>query len=705
MAAGTPVRCGWGMAGKIFINYRRGDDPGHTGRLFDRLQQEFAADQLFMDVDSIAPGLDFARVLEDQVGKCDVLLAVIGKGWIDARDGAGARRLENPEDFVAIEIGAGLRLGKRVIPVLVNDADMPRAEDLPDALKPLARRNAVRLTHDRFRADTQGLMKALTVALEEADAARRASEDADAVAAQQRRLDEAKRAEDVVAAQREQARLAAIAGLSPSEITKAEELANWEFIKGRDGAQEFRDHLARFPSGVTARYARERLEAVTWMRLAASSSLDDLKAFVAEFPEGVHGEEARARIVRLSAEAEAARILSAREAEETAAWAAASDTDRVKDYEAFLKAWPKGIHVSAAKARIRELNRGTRSPWRWALLGAAAMAVVASAGWYTFDYVREQQRLLAIEKARLEAEAKKQAEAKLIEDIKGSADREWLLARAKERPDLGSLVSSRLEGLGYLRLSTGTGDVWRKPGAGESFSECPHCPEMVVVPAGDFLMGSPDGKGSDNEHPQHKVTVAKPFAVGKLEVTFDQWDACVVQRGCSAVTDDRDWGRGSRPVINVSWDDAKTYVAWLAKLTGKSYRLLTEAEWEYSARAGAATDYSWGGAIGGGNANCDGCGSQWDNTQTAPAGSFKPNAFGFYDMHGNVWEWVEDCYESGYWGAPDDGSARTNGECSSRVLRGGSWYNFPRILRSAFRLGIVPSSRNVGIGFRLARTL
>jgi len=155
------------MAGKIFINYRRGDDPGNSGRLFDRLQDAFSADQLFLDVDNIAPGLDFVRELSDRVEESDILLAVIGKGWLDARDAAGNRRLDDPHDFVRIEISSALNQGKRVIPVLVGEAQMPRPDDLPDELRPLARRNAVRLTHERFRADMQGLIKALQKALED----------------------------------------------------------------------------------------------------------------------------------------------------------------------------------------------------------------------------------------------------------------------------------------------------------------------------------------------------------------------------------------------------------------------------------------------------------------------------------------------------------------------------------------------------------
>jgi formylglycine-generating enzyme required for sulfatase activity len=240
------------------------------------------------------------------------------------------------------------------------------------------------------------------------------------------------------------------------------------------------------------------------------------------------------------------------------------------------------------------------------------------------------------------------------------------------------------------------------------FQECrADCPEMVVVPAGEFTMGSPDNEnGHDaDESPQHKVTIAKPLAVSKFEVTFDEWDACFVLGGCANQAVDQGWGRGARPVINVSWDDAQQYAAWLSKQTGKPYRLLSEAEWEYAARAGTTTAYSWGDEIGRGNANCNGCGSEWGGKQTAPVGSFAANAFGLYDMHGNVWEWVEDCSHGNYTGAPSDGSAWVSGDCSGRVLRGGSWFYGPQFLRAADRLGDATVLRNYVVGFRLGRTL
>ncbi len=230
-------------------------------------------------------------------------------------------------------------------------------------------------------------------------------------------------------------------------------------------------------------------------------------------------------------------------------------------------------------------------------------------------------------------------------------------------------------------------------------------PEMVVIPAGSFRMGCISGVGCYNdEKPVHQVTIPQAFAVGKYEVTFAEWDACVSAGGCSHRPDDR-WGRGRHPVIRVSWDDAQSYVRWLSQQTGASYRLLSESEWEYVARAGSSTAYSWGSQIGSGRANCDGCGSQWDNSQTAPVGSFSPNAFGLHDMHGNVWEWVQDCWNESYNGGPSDGSAWQSGNCFRRVLRGGSWNIRPRHLRSANRIGYPSDDRSYLFGFRVARTL
>jgi formylglycine-generating enzyme required for sulfatase activity len=252
--------------------------------------------------------------------------------------------------------------------------------------------------------------------------------------------------------------------------------------------------------------------------------------------------------------------------------------------------------------------------------------------------------------------------------------------------------------------------VWRVSGTLTEFKDCERCPEMVVVPAGEFTMGSPASELQAEA--QHRVTIAKPFAVGKFEVTFEQWDACVRGGGCDAYRpDDQGWGRGRRPVVNISWENAKSYVEWLARKTGKPYRLLTEAEWEYAARAGTTSRFSTGDAISSRQANFDGSSdgsgpSDVNRQKTLPVGSFLPNAFGLYDMHGNAMEWVEDCWHTEYTdAAPTDGSAWLEGDCNGRVMRGGSWEDSSSELRSAARTGEYKDNSSYVDGFRVGRDL
>jgi formylglycine-generating enzyme required for sulfatase activity len=242
---------------------------------------------------------------------------------------------------------------------------------------------------------------------------------------------------------------------------------------------------------------------------------------------------------------------------------------------------------------------------------------------------------------------------------------------------------------------------------GRVFRDCPECPEMVVIPTGEFTMGSPASEEYRGAHegPQRKVTIRQAFAAGKVEVTFAEWDACVAASGCKHKPDDQRWGRGKRPVINVSWDDiTKEYLPWLSRKAGKTYRLLTESEWEYAARAGTTTRYAFGDQITKQQAQFSE-GSLGSAGKTAEVGSFQPNRFGLFDMHGNVWEWVEDCYTDNDSSAPTDGRAVADAPSCLRVLRGGSWFNGPRILRSAYRFGNLPGDRGSDFGFRVARTL
>ena len=259
----------------------------------------------------------------------------------------------------------------------------------------------------------------------------------------------------------------------------------------------------------------------------------------------------------------------------------------------------------------------------------------------------------------------------------------------------------------------GTAPLGRLPGS--AFRDCDICPEMVVVPAGSFAMGSPADEKlrMRREGPRHRVTIASPFAVGRYEVMFAEWDACLADGGCDGHRPfDWYWGRDRRPVTNVSWEDAKAYVHWLTHKTGRLYRLLSEAEWEYAARAGTTGPYHFGATISTDLANYNG--SYWRHSdrpnayrgRTVPVGSFPPNAFGLHEVHGNLWEWVEDCRHKSYRGAPTDGSAWiAGGRCSSRVLRGGSWYSSDDRVRSADRRFAALRNRGHGNGIRVARDL
>jgi formylglycine-generating enzyme required for sulfatase activity len=252
--------------------------------------------------------------------------------------------------------------------------------------------------------------------------------------------------------------------------------------------------------------------------------------------------------------------------------------------------------------------------------------------------------------------------------------------------------------------------IWRVEGALKEFRDCSRCPPMVVIPAGEFTMGSPPAAGQAET--QHRVTIAAPFAAGKFAITFEEWADCVKGGGCNGYRpDDQGWGRNKRPVIDISWDLAHAYVEWLAAKTGKPYRLLTEAEWEYAARAGTTTKFSTGDTISPLLANYDssedGAGpSPVNRKKTVPVGSFPPNAFGLYDMHGNVTQWVEDCWHDDYTEkAPADGTAWVDGSCDGRVLRGGSWADSESELRSAARTGEYKYESSYNDGFRIARGL
>ncbi len=240
----------------------------------------------------------------------------------------------------------------------------------------------------------------------------------------------------------------------------------------------------------------------------------------------------------------------------------------------------------------------------------------------------------------------------------------------------------------------------------ERFKDCGDCPELIVLPAGRFVMGTLDQRPEFG--PPVDIAITRRFALAVTETTFDQYQACVAAGGCRGGQDDHGWGRGDRPVINVSWADANAYAAWLSARTGFTYRLPSEAEWEYAARAGTVTAYPWGDMIGVGHANCRGCGAgEWGGSESAPVGQFPANAFGFSDLLGNISEWVADCWN-------DRHDSRRTGQaplvlpeeaCQRRVTRGGDWYYIPALATTSARMGNFSVLASYTIGFRVAREI
>ena len=358
------------------------------------------------------------------------------------------------------------------------------------------------------------------------------------------------------------------------------------------------------------------------------------------------------------------------------AWGAVKDATNISALEAYIARYKDTFYAELARQRIEALKGQQVTP------------------------KREQPATIS---AMLQCESNSERAACELD-----TNCSWADNRKQCERKSGGLATAMLKGLSPSKPQSGNacegveavvGNERRCLKPKDSFKDCDACPEMVVVPPGEFMMGSDD---SPNERPVHRVAIAKHFAVGKFEVTFAEWDACVTAGGCKKTADDQGHGRGRQPVTNVSWEEIKNeFLPWLTRSTGKTYRLLSEAEFEYAARAGSRTKYSWGDEIGQNRANCVGCGSQWDNKQIAPAGSFQANAFGLHDMHGNVMEWVEDCYLPTL-STSRDAFARTSSDCLKHAVRGGSWRGTPERNRSSVRYAFDRAGGS--LGFRVART-
>lgn len=344
-------------------------------------------------------------------------------------------------------------------------------------------------------------------------------------------------------------------------------------------------------------------------------------------------------------------------------WESIKDSKDPGDYEAYLQAYPKGRFAALARARIARLQAA---------------------------------------KPKAETPAPKAAapEAKTPPSTAPAAP----AAPAKPPPPKAAESAAPAAKSPAAAAPQITPDEKPSgPAAGlAEIKDCKECPTLISLPAGSFVMGS--NTEDISERPAHRVTIPNPYAIGKFEVTVEQWNACADAAGCARIPGSNGTAKEA-PMRDVSWDDAQQYVKWLSKVSGKPYRLPTEAEWEYAARGGTATRYWWGQQMRAGTANCKECGQPWSQDAPAKTGSFTANPYKLHDMNGSVWEWVADCWHNSYKGAPADGSAWDDANCRVRVIRGGSWRDGAAYMMSTTRFKYDASVRQNQNGFRVARDL
>ena len=415
------------------------------------------------------------------------------------------------------------------------------------------------------------------------------------------------------------------------------------------------------------------------------------------------------------------RLEAERLAVERTFWESIKNSDNPADFLAYKETFPGGTYEALADNRLNRLSGSPESS------GGQVAAIPATPEQATPPASSaEPSSVPAVEAAELALGLKRPEQRRIqsgLASLGFDPGPEDGMFGKQTRAAIRQMQASRgMEATGFLDvelakelLAAAEAEVAKRQRPGSVFRDCLECPEMVAVSAGSFRMGSPASEWlrDNDEGPVHRVTIPHAFAVGKYEVTFAEWDACVSGGGCGGYRpDDKGWGRGSQPVINVSWKDAQAYVEWLSHRTDGRYRLLSESEWEYAARAGTTGPFHFGPRISTDQANYDGNftynGSQEgvNRKRTLPVGRFPANGFGLHDVHGNVWEWVADCWYGSYAGALADGSARTmGGDCSARMVRGGSWFNSPWYLRSADRGRFALGVRDSSVGFRVARKL
>jgi len=386
-------------------------------------------------------------------------------------------------------------------------------------------------------------------------------------------------------------------------------------------------------------------------------------------------------------------------------WQSIKDSTDVSDYEAYLKAYPDGKFAPLAKIRVKRYKKSTPQPAREPTYTISEMDE-------DYEVVRNANiRQTPSSKSRQLGELQRGSNVHVTGLL---ADKKWyqvrsggktgyvfakLLRKPEPKPKPKPVLKPQPAAKPAPQPVSPQPVQHRRI---EELHDCPSCPVLLALPAGSFTMG--ENRGDRSEKPAHKVSIRQAFAIGKYEVTVAQWNECVDAGACS-FKPELDNPKDNSPVRDISWSDAQEYVKWLSKVTGKSYRLPTEAEWEYAARGGTETRFWWGNKVGVGHADCKQCGGQWNKTAPAVTDAFPANPFGLHATSGGVWEWVADCWHKTYKGAPKDGAAWRKSDCRENVIRGGAWRNDASYVHSASRFKYDTHVRYLMNGFRVARTL
>jgi len=445
------------------------------------------------------------------------------------------------------------------------------------------------------------------------------------------------------------------------EEPTSEETGRWQAALKADTVRGYRGFIEDYPESVYRKQAETQLDILdekAWQELSAEDTVPAYEDYLEVFPLGIYQAEALRRIDAIQQEeAKKERQRLEQERLEQQAWELATSTRTIAAFDQYIAEWPAGLHVEEAK-RIRRLLRD-----------------------------------------------------------ESNDDKAFQTAlKLNSKDSFQAYINAFPHGVNVTSALQHIDDLTLRPG--KTFKDCPDCPSMMVVPAAAYWQGSDEASkhALSMEKPRRQVTIDEPFAVAIHEVTMAQWDACFEDQWCESEPPDNGWGRGDRPVIMVSWNDAGQYVHWLSKKTGQSYRLPSESEWEYFARAGEESDWPGGQAetvckyanIAGAET-----GFRWQHAEckdtlalgTTKVASFMPNSFGLYDTTGNVSEWTADCMNLSYIDAPVDGSAWGRGLCSSHMTRGGSWITGSKEIRLPARFNLKNGDRNDFTGFRVVREI